>query len=262
MKHVVITGSTRGIGRGLARAFLDLGCAVTISARHPAGVAESVERLASQHGPQRLHGQPCDVTDPDQVQALWDAARERWGQVDIWINNAGISHTRADFWQMRPEQMKAVLDTNLLGTMYGSQVALRGMMAQSFGGLYNLEGFGSDDRMMPGLTLYGTTKRAVRYLTRSLVREARGTPVIVGVLSPGMVVTDLLVGEFADHPERWESARRVFNILADRVDTVTPWLAREVLANRRTDARIAWLNGPKVAWRFITAGLRKRELFD
>jgi len=98
---VVITGSTRGLGFALAKEFLERSRRVTISGRTRESVERALSRLNStaegrQSGlgsdaVQQMHGQPCDVSDPRQVQALWDGAVKRWGRVDIWINNAGIS---------------------------------------------------------------------------------------------------------------------------------------------------------------------------
>ena len=261
MKTVVITGSTRGIGYGLADSFLSLGCAVTISGRTLASVEKAVADLAAKHEPDRVLGQRCDVTDFEQVQALWDAAKAHFGKIDIWINNAGIGHMQTDFWEHSPEQIKAVVTTNLVGAMYGAKVALRGMLDQGFGSFYNVEGLGSDDRMVEGLTLYGCTKAGLRYLTQSLVQETQGTPVLVGALRPGMVMTDLVTKQYKERPEDWERDKRIVNILADRVETVTPWLAQKVLANDKTGVRITWLTRGKVTGRFLLAPFRKRDLF-
>ena len=261
MKTVVITGSTRGIGYGLADSFLALGCAVTISGRTLASVEEAVAELAAQHEPDRVFGQPCDVTDFEQVQALWDAAKARFGKVDIWINNAGIGHSQTDCWDHPPEQIKAVVETNLVGAMYGAKVALRGMLDQGFGSFYNMEGLGSDDRLVKGLALYGCTKAGLRYLTQSWVQETQGTPVLVGALRPGMVMTDLVTKPYEERPEEWERAKRIFNILADRVETVTPWLAQKVLTNDKTGVRFTWLTRGKVIGRFLAAPFRKRDVF-
>jgi len=262
MKSIVITGSTRGIGYGLADSFLALDCGVTISGRALASVERAVAELSSRHKTNRILGHPCDVTHPEQVQALWDAATAHFGQVDIWINNAGIGHHQMDFWEHSPEQIKAVVDTNLVGAMHGARVALRGMLEQGFGSLYNMEGLGSDRHRVAGLTLYGSTKHGLRYLTDAWMQETRGTPVLVGALRPGMVVTDLLTQQYKDRPEDWESAKRVFNILADRVETVAPWLARKVLANDKTGVRIAWMSRSKSIARFLAAPFRKRDLFE
>ena len=104
-----------------------------------------------------------------------------------------------------------------------------------------MEGFGSGGQKQPGMTTYGATKRAVTYLTESLVKETKGSPVKVGFLSPGIVATDLLVDDYDGQPEAFEKARKIFNILGDRVETVTPWLADRLLAAEKHGARVAWL---------------------
>lgn len=185
MKTIVITGSTRGIGYGLADAFLDLGCAVTVSARSPDGVKNAVDNLGAKHDAHRVFGHRCDVTDYDQVQALWDTALEHWEKIDIWINNAGMANPQMAFWEQPPERIQAVVQTNLVGAMYGAKTAIRGMLQQGFGALYNMEGLGSDGRKVEGLTLYGSTKHGLRYLTDALVQETQGTSVLTGALSPG-----------------------------------------------------------------------------
>ena len=262
MKSIVITGSTRGIGYGLADSFLGLGCRLTVSGRTPTSVEKAMAALSGKHTSDTVFGHACDVTQLEQVQALWDAAKAHFGRVDIWINNAGISHPQLDFWEHSSGQLQAVVATNLIGAMHGASVAVRGMLEQGYGSIYNMEGLGSGGRKVEGLTLYGCTKAGMRYLTDALVEELRDTPVLVGALSPGMVVTDFLTGQYEERPaEEWERAKRVFNILADRVETVTPWLAGRVLANKKPGIRINWLSGAKIMGRFLTARLRKRDLF-
>jgi len=262
MKIVVITGSTRGIGFGLADAFLALGCAVTVSGRAQSAVDKAVADLAAKHDPDRILGLPCDVTQSDQVQTLWDTAKARFGPVDIWINNAGLGTAMMDFWNHSPEEIEALVTTNVIGAMFGARVALKGMREQGFGALYNVEGLGSDGRHMAGLSLYGNTKYALTYLTDALVQETRGTPILVGALRPGMVLTGLLTDRLPTDPKERERARRAFNILADRVETVTPWLARKVLANQRTGKRLTWLTTGKLLSRLLMASFRKRDLFE
>ena len=159
-------------------------------------------------------------------------------------------------------QIQAVVETNVIGAMYGAEVAIRGMREQGFGALYNMEGLGSDGRRVEGLTLYGTTKRGLRYLTDALAQEVEGTQITVGALSPGMVMTDMLTNQYEGRPEDWDRAKRIFNILADRVETVTPWLAQKVLANEKNGVRIKWLTRRKTMGRFLTAPFRKRDLFE
>lgn len=262
MDVVVVTGSTRGIGYGLAEAFLDLGCAVAINGRSQESVDRAVVRLAERYDAGRIMGYPADVGDFEAVQGLWDAAVARFDRVDIWINNAGLGNPQRSFWEHPPSRIAGVVNANVLGVMFGSKVALRGMLDQGGGSLYTMEGLGSDGRTVPGLTLYGTTKAGLRYFTEGLVAETRKTPVRVGALSPGMVVTDLLTGQYEKDSEAWQRAKRIFNILADRVETVAPWLARRVLANRKHGARIRWLTTPKVIWRFLSSPFRDRNVVD
>jgi len=96
----------------------------------------------------------------------------------------------------------------------------------------------------------------------ALVLEAKGSPVIIGAISPGMVMTDLIMeGLDRDDPD-WPRAKRIFNILADRVETVTPWIAQRVLANTKSGARINWLTSMKAFRRFALSPFRRRNLFE
>jgi NAD(P)-dependent dehydrogenase (short-subunit alcohol dehydrogenase family) len=136
------------------------------------------------------------------------------------------------------------------------------MLDQGAGAVYNLEGLGSDGRRVEGLALYSTTKYALRHLNRALAEEVEGTGVIVGALAPGMVVTDLLTDQYKDRPEDWEEAKRIFNVIADRVETVVPWLAERVLANEENGARISWLSRSRIMGRFLMARFRQRDIFE
>jgi NAD(P)-dependent dehydrogenase (short-subunit alcohol dehydrogenase family) len=263
MKIVVITGSTRGIGYGLADAFLGLGCGVVVSGRLQAAIDPVVARLGVKHEARRVWGHPCDVADYAQVEALWAAAQAHFGQIDIWINNAGVAHAVSDFEKLSPEQMMTIVETNVLGTMHGCRVALAGMRVQGFGSIYNMEGLGSSGgRHVRGLSIYGTTKAALRYLDDALMLETQGTPIIVGALQPGMTITDMLSRQYEGQPEAWEKFKPILNILADRVEVVAPWLAQKVYTNTRGGARFAFSSSSKIAFRFMTAPFIKRKVID
>jgi NAD(P)-dependent dehydrogenase (short-subunit alcohol dehydrogenase family) len=261
MKTIVITGSTRGIGFGLADAFLKLGCSVAICGRTKQTVDAAVATLSRSHRPQQLMGLACDVTRFEQVQALWDTAKARFGNVDIWINNAGINAGQIPFWQLSPDHIQTGVETNLIGAMNGAVVAIVGMLKQGSGAVYNMEGLGSNGRTVKGLTLYGATKYGLAYLTDALAAETRGTPVIVGAIRPGMVVTNLLTKPFEGRPAEWERAKRMFNLLAERVETVTPWIADKVLANTKSGIRIQWLTPSRMGFCILRALFSKRDLF-
>ncbi|MFE6861528.1 SDR family oxidoreductase [Nocardia sp. NPDC057668] len=254
MSTVVITGGTRGIGLGMARALLAGGHRVAICGTDP----ERVEKVRAE-----LSGEAvvltADVTDREQLRHLWDAAADRFGGVDIWINNAGISHDRKPLWELPAATAQQVVTTNLLGVINGSAVAVAAMANAGGGHVWNMEGLGSDGRTVPGLAAYGASKRAVTYLTRALSKEAP-PGVSAGLLSPGMVATDLLTHGY-DDPAELAKARKVFNILADTVDTVAPWLAERAVSRARNGAHVRWLTTPKVIGRFAAAPFRRRDLF-
>jgi len=262
MKIVVITGSTSGIGYGLAGSFLSMGCSVVVSGRSLDKLDSTYKNLTERYGEDRIFSVLCDVTDCDQVQALWDMTVNRFGRIDIWINNAGVAHTETDINDYSTEMVKKVINTNVSGAIYGSVVALKGMKEQGFGSIYNMEGLGSDGRIIKGMALYGISKSALAYLTKSTIKETKGTPIIAGGIRPGMVATKLITGQYEGHPEDWERVKGIFNILTERVEIVTPWIANKVLKNKKNGVIISYLTTPKLIKRFTLAPFIKRNIFD
>ncbi len=258
MKTVVITGSTRGIGRGLAENFLKLGCRVVLSGRQQGAVDAVVEQLSALG---EVSGLACDISCSDDLQALWDHAVEQGGGVDIWINNAGISIAKRPLDEQQSSDIESIVQTNLTGLLLACRVAMIGMKRQAYGQIWNMEGFGSNGAVQPGMASYGATKRAVNYLNKALRKDVAGSGVQICTLSPGIVVTDLLVGDYDTSSPEWQKSKRIFNILGDRVETVTPWLAANVLAATKDGSTVAWLTTGKAFYRFLTAGFNKRDLF-
>ena len=259
--RVVITGSTKGIGLGLAREFLARGHDVVVSSRAAVAVANAVAELRSAFPQRKVTGQACDVVAYDQVQALWDAAVAAHGGVDIWINNAGRDNAKLPFHELPPDEYVQTVNTNLVGLMHCNRVAIAGMYAQGSGMIWNMEGFGSDGQVRATLAPYGSTKYALRYFTKAMIGELKDSPVKVGYLSPGMVVTELLVQPPGRRAKDWERTKKILNILADTVETVTPWLVEGMLREHgRHGAAVRWLTTPKVLWRFLSSGFRKRDV--
>jgi len=255
---VVITGSSRGLGFALAREFLSAGCRVALCGKSPDHLARAKEQLNEFR--ERILAVPCAVEDPDSLEALWQQAATRWGEIGIWINNAGISQPYRPFVSLTPDDIAAVVNTNLLGVLHGTRTALSGMIRQGHGAIWNMEGFGSNDMVRIGLTAYGTTKRALTYFTRAMAVETRGTGVTIGALSPGMMITDLLTRPLERSPDL-ERMKKFFNILADRPETVARFLVPRILQNQTNGAHLVWLTRRKALLRFLSAPFVRRDLF-
>lgn len=190
MKNVVITGSTRGVGLCMAKEFLKAGCKVTVSGRSEKSFERAKKELAEFRD--NVLYLPCNVRNKEELEYLWKESANRWGRIDYWINNAGQNTPHEFVYETEPEYVDAVIDTNIKGVIYGCQVAARNMVSQGSGQIWNMEGLGSNDMIRPKTILYGTSKRALTYFTRALAKELEGTPVLVGRLSPGMMLTDFI----------------------------------------------------------------------
>ncbi len=263
-KVVVITGGTRGIGRGMAAAFLEHGCRVVFTGRSEASVQQAMGGAPYADRHDTVLGCACDSADPSALQRLWDQALARFGRVDIWINNAALMSPRRQFDRQAHETIDAVMRTNVIGAMAATHVALNGMLTQTGGGqIFNFEGFGSDGMVRPGMAIYGSSKAAIRYFSRSLAKEFPQGPVRVGSISPGIVITDMITGERSQlSDEEWQRSQRIYEVLGDRVETVAPWLAAKVLASQRHGDRIVWLTPGKAFRRFAAKFILRRRRTD
>ena len=259
--NVVITGSTQGIGLGLAREFLRRGHDVVISSRRPDAVEQVVAELRTGWPDRKVVGCKCDVGIYADVQNLWDFAISELGTVDIWVNNAGTEVGATMFFMQEPATVAATINTNLTGLMYCNQVAIKGMYQQGGGKIFNMEGFGSNGMVRPAVSVYGSTKRAVRHFTKSMAFELKGTPVKVCYLSPGIVITDLLVPPPEKRGKGWEESKKILNLLADTVETVTPYLVEGMLNVKEGGEAVRWLTPGKIMRRKFFSFFRKRDIF-
>jgi len=265
MVTAVITGSTKGIGRGLAAEFIKRGHNAVICSRNQA----DVERVAAELeaiGPGKCTGIACDTTNKQQVQALWDHGVSHFGTVDIWINNAGLASSRHKVHEIPEDLARTLITSNMIGTTFGSQVAINGFRKQGSGALYNVLGGSFDGkRLVPNMGVYSSTKAGIHLLTKYLIDENKDQNITIGMISPGMLITENWFDEQAKlSKDEWQKIRPMLNILCDHVETVTPWLTDNILANKQSGKRIAWMSGGKIIKRFVDAKLlgRKRDLFS
>jgi NADP-dependent 3-hydroxy acid dehydrogenase YdfG len=259
-KTIVITGSTRGIGLGMAQEFLSRGHRVVITGTSEESVEKGLRSLGEN---ENLIGTPCLVQDTDSISSVWNKAIEAFETVDIWINNAGVATSRKNLDELSFDEITQTIDTNLTGTILATRIISEKMLKQGSGQIYMFEGFGSNGQLQKGITVYGSTKRALRYFTAAAANEFKDTPIIIGSISPGIVTTDLLLRSSKAGEENWEKAKKVLNVLADRIETVTPWLVDQVLKNEKNGAKIAWLTTTKVLGRLIFGRLFcKKQVID
>lgn len=187
-KVVVITGSTRGIGRAMAEACGDAGATVVVSSRTQSDVAATVAALRERGVD--ASGVPCDVSDPVALERLLAHAVESHGGVDVWVNNAGISLGLRTHIDTTPAEIESIVDINLVGTMVASRMLVPYFVERGGGVLINVSGRGGRGDAAAYTAAYAATKAGVMVFTRSLAAEHKDDPVSILVFMPGMVDTD------------------------------------------------------------------------
>jgi NAD(P)-dependent dehydrogenase (short-subunit alcohol dehydrogenase family) len=260
-KRVLITGGTRGLGYALAREFSKAGCRVFLTGRSIEAAKAAASSLSAETGGE-FHAGAGDSGSWEDTARLAAEAKAAMGGIDVWVSNAGVNQGRGMVWELEAGDMAAVLRTDLLGPMLSAKAAFDAMRERG-GWLWFVEGHGSDGRIMAGLSAYGTAKRGLAYLWRALALEAAssGSKVEVGAVSPGIMITDFVRASLEDaDAERRKRTLAAFNALGDRPETVAAFLVPRMLAARKGGARIAWLTGPKIMWRFLSAPITRRRL--
>jgi 3-oxoacyl-[acyl-carrier protein] reductase len=185
----IVTGASRGIGRAIAVELARLGARVLVNyQRNAAAAGEVVAEIAAAGGLALPYA--ADVTDELAVDAMIAACVERWGQLDMLVNNAGIT-ADAPLLRMKDEQWHAVIDTNLTGVFLCCRAALAPMRARRYGRIVNvgsLAGLAGN----VGQVNYAAAKAALVGLTRALAREVALDGITANVVAPGYIETELL----------------------------------------------------------------------
>ncbi|RYR57424.1 hypothetical protein Ahy_A05g023164 isoform A [Arachis hypogaea] len=282
-RNVVITGSTRGLGKALAREFLLSGDRVVVTSRRwysllgelfgsPESVQETVKELEenlkegisnafgsslTKLSHAKVVGIACDVCEPEDVQRLANFAVNQLGHIDIWINNAGTNKGFRPLLQFSDEDIKQIVSTNLVGSILCTREAMRIMRNQNRAGhIFNMDGAGSGGSSTPLTAVYGSTKCGLRQLQGSLLKECKRSKVGVHTASPGMVLTDLLLsGSTVQN-------RQMFNIICELPETVARTLVPRMRVIKGTGKAINYLTPPRILLALVTAWLRRGRWFD
>ncbi|BAD81513.1 unknown protein [Oryza sativa Japonica Group] len=271
-RNVVITGSTRGLGKALAREFLLSGDRVVIASRSPESVLQTINELEEniQEGlsvakkKQReilLHakvvGTSCDVCKPEDVKKLVNFAKDELGSIDIWINNAGTNKGFRPLVNFSDEDISQIVSTNLVGSLLCTREAMNVMQHQQKGGhVFNMDGAGSGGSSTPLTAVYGSTKCGLRQFQASLLKESRRSKVGVHTASPGMVLTDLLLSGSSLRN------KQMFNLICELPETVARTLVPRMRVVKGSGKAINYLTPPRILLALVTAWVRRGRWFD
>lgn len=265
MKTVVITGSARGLGFEMAKLFKKNNINVVISDLSEEKLETAKQEIEKEKSDSKVECCVCDVTRINDLINLIKFTKDIFGNIDIWINNAGVNQPEKAIWELTEQEINVVLDVDLKGTIIASKLIMEEMAKNHNGAIYNVEGYGSNDAKMLGLSIYGTSKRAITYFTEALAKESeeRNTGVIIGKLSPGIMITEFITNALGNKEKinLSEKTKKVYNILGDYPDVVAKFLVDEMLKNTKNNSKIEWLTTRKAAWRFMSSMFNKRDFF-
>jgi 3-oxoacyl-[acyl-carrier protein] reductase len=185
----VVTGGSRGIGRGIAELLAERGAAVAIAYREQEAAAAQFTSSIEQTGGKAFAGR-CDVGDERQVTSFFEAVVQALGPVDILVNNAAITRDAHALFT-DTARWTEVVQTNLNGAFYCSKAVTRGMLLRGWGRIINIS---SPSARMPlsGQSSYAAAKAGLEGLTRALSRDVARKGVLVNAVSPGLIETAML----------------------------------------------------------------------
>ena len=183
-KTVIITGSGRGIGRSIAEKFAALGARVVISDLDQ----QQVEQVAGEIGNGAI-GIAANVTSGEDIENLFNQAKEKFGKIDIVVNNAGVTRDTLMI-RMDEKDWDMVLDINLKGSFLVTKTAAKIMMKQRFGRIINISSIVGIDGNA-GQANYSASKAGILGLTKSAAKELAARGITVNAVAPGFIATDM-----------------------------------------------------------------------
>lgn len=213
---VITAAAGAGIGGATARRFLEEGARIVIGDAHARRLKETEQALAAEFGAGRVTSLPCDVTDEDQVGALFTLAEQTHGGLDVVVNNAGLGGTAA-LVDMSDEQWGKVLDVTLNGTFRCTRAALRSFRASGRGGVVVNNASVVGWRAQTGQAHYAAAKAGVMALTRCAALEAAEFGVRVNAVAPSLAMHPHLVKVTSEELLTELTAREAFGRYAE------PW---------------------------------------
>ena len=189
-KTVVVTGGSEGIGAATAHLFAEAGANLVLVARNKKNLESIADDLRDKT---KVAIFPMDVTDADACVDVFKKAAYEFGGVHILVNNAGY-HARGDVANVDAADLARIVDVNLRAPVMLSRIALNYLREQDEAAIINVGSLGGLTPV-PGSTTYSASKAGLRFFTLALAEELRDTPIKVGLVSPGPVETDFILGD-------------------------------------------------------------------
>ena len=186
----LVTGASRGLGRGFAQAIAGAGASVALVARSESGLKETAASIEAAGGHAIVLA--CDVVDQGSVEETVREADRQLGPLDVLVNNAGVAGPTGADWEIDPTEWWRVLEVNVLGQFYFAHAAMPGMVARRQGRVVNVSSLASGFAS-PGYSGYCTSKAALTLWTECLAGSAAPHGVSVMAYHPGTVETDMTV---------------------------------------------------------------------
>ena len=265
MKTVVITGSARGFGLEMLKCFRTKGYNVVICDINEDSIDKAEGILNDIKSNAKIYRYRVDITKEDELNNMISDILTHEKTIDIWVNNAGVNQPNKAIWELDKETIDRLIDIDLKGTILASKAIVPIMIKQNFGQIYNVEGYGSNDAVMLGLSLYGTSKRAITYFTEALANEVkeRNYSICVGKLAPGIMITNFISTALGDGEKinLDEKTKKVYNILGDYSDVIAKFMVNKMVVNTKNNVKFTWLTNGRAAFRFMTSGFNKRDFF-
>ncbi|MGF1536856.1 MAG: 3-oxoacyl-[acyl-carrier-protein] reductase [Elainellaceae cyanobacterium] len=184
----VVTGASRGIGRATALALAAEGAKVVVNYARSAEAAEAVVAEIQGMGAEALALQ-ADVSEGEQVSAFFKTVMDKWGRIDVLVNNAGITRDTL-LMRMKPEDWQAVINLNLTGVFLCIQAVTKPMLKQRSGRIINIASV-SGQMGNPGQANYSAAKAGVLGLTKTVAKEMATRGITVNAIAPGFIETDM-----------------------------------------------------------------------